>query len=148
MSSNRYNIALLPSGRRIQAGEGQTLFQALARAGIQLRSECGGKGVCTKCLVAIQVAPGTESHRPVEHLACQWEVQSDLAVEIPLTSLAPAEVITKPTFVRRFGPARTMPTKHPVFRPRAFVFSIESIGHNHHTSANADAPDRGRIRIK
>jgi uncharacterized 2Fe-2S/4Fe-4S cluster protein (DUF4445 family) len=110
MSSTRYNIALLPSGRRIQASEGQTLFQALARAGIQLRSECGGKGVCTKCVVAIQVEPGTEGHRPVEHLACQWEVQSDLAVEIPLTSLAPAEVIAKPTFVRRFGLARATPT--------------------------------------
>jgi len=111
MSSNRYNIALLPSGRHIQASEGQTLFQALARAGIQLRSECGGKGVCTKCLVAIQVEPGTESHGPVEHLACQWEVRSDLAVEIPLTSLAPAEVISEPTFARRFGPARTTATR-------------------------------------
>ena len=61
MSLNCYDIALVPSGRRIEAFEGQTLFQALACAGIQLRSECGGKGVCTKCLVAIQEDSGTES---------------------------------------------------------------------------------------
>jgi uncharacterized 2Fe-2S/4Fe-4S cluster protein (DUF4445 family) len=125
MSLNRYDIVLVPSGRRIEAFEGQTLFQALARSGIQLRSECGGKGVCTKCLVAIQEDSGTESHRPmgmdmgrrpsrlVEHLACQWEVQSNLAVEIPFTSLAPAEVITKPTFIGRFGPVRTTASPTP-----------------------------------
>jgi uncharacterized 2Fe-2S/4Fe-4S cluster protein (DUF4445 family) len=122
MSSNRYEITLLSSGRRIQATEGQTLFQALARAGIQLRSECGGQGVCTKCLVGIQNEPGTENHGPVgkdlgsrpsrlvERLACQSEVQGNLAIEIPSTSLAPAEVIIKPTLMHRFGPARTTPT--------------------------------------
>ena len=125
MSSNRHEIALLSSGRRIEATEGQTLFQALARAGIQLRSECGGKGICAKCLVDIQEepeGPGTESHgtvgidvgsrpsRLVERQACQWEVQSNLAIDIPFTSLASAEVITKPTFVRKFGPVRTTPT--------------------------------------
>jgi len=122
MSSNRHEIALLSSGRRIEATEGQTLFQALACAGIQLRSECGGKGICAKCLVAIQEEPGTEGHgqvgmdvgsrlpRLVQRQACQWEVQSNLAIDIPFTSLAPAEVITKPTFVRKFGPVRTTPT--------------------------------------
>lgn len=123
MSLNHYEIALVPSGRRIEASKGQTLFQALARVGIQLRSECGGKGVCTKCLVAIQKESGKESHRSmgmdlgrrpsylVEHLACQWEVQSNLTVEIPFTSLAPAEVITKPTFIGRFGPVRARATR-------------------------------------
>ncbi len=125
MSSNRHEIALLSSGRRIEATAGQTLFQALACAGIPLRSECGGKGICGKCLVAIQEEPeepGTEGPgqvgtdvgsrlpRLVERQACQWEVQSNLAIDIPFTSLAPAEVITKPTFVRRFGPVRTTPT--------------------------------------
>jgi uncharacterized 2Fe-2S/4Fe-4S cluster protein (DUF4445 family) len=121
MSSNRHEIALLSSGRRIQATEGQTVFQALACAGIQLRSECGGKGICAKCLVDIQEEPGTEgpgqagidvgSRLPhlVQRQACQWEVQSNLAINIPFTSLAPGEVITKPTFVRRFGPVRTTP---------------------------------------
>jgi len=135
MSSNRYEIALLSSGRRIEATEGQTLFQALARAGIQLRSECGGKGVCSRCLVAIQEELGTESHRPVgvdagswlsrlvERQACQWEVQSDLAIEIPPTSLAPAEVTAKPTLMRRFGPARTTPT--PALTPAGYGLAID-----------------------
>jgi uncharacterized 2Fe-2S/4Fe-4S cluster protein (DUF4445 family) len=121
MSLNRSEITFLSSGRRIKATNGQTLFQALARAGIQLRSECGGKGVCTKCLVRIQKEPDTEKYRPaakdpsrqpshlVEHLACQSEIQGNLAVDIPFTSLAPAEVIAKPTLIRRFGPTRTAP---------------------------------------
>ena len=119
---NCYEITLTSSGRHIDATEGQTLFQALLRAGIQLRSECGGKGVCTKCLVSIREEPGTESHRPagtdagsrssrlVERLACQWEVQSNLAIEIPPISLAPVEVTTKPTWMHRFDPGMTMPT--------------------------------------
>jgi len=135
MSSNRYEIALLSSGRRIEATEGQTLFQALARAGIQLRSECGGKGVCARCLVAIQEELGTKSHRPVgvdagswpsrlvERQACQWEVQSDLAIEIPPTSLAPAEVTAKPTLMRRFGPARTTPT--PALTPAGYGLAVD-----------------------
>ena len=135
MSSNRYEIALLSSGRRIEATEGQTLFQALARAGIQLRSECGAKGVCERCLVAIQEELWTESHRPVgmdagswpsrpvERQACQWEVQSDLAIEIPPTSFAPAEVIAKPTLMRRFGPARTTPT--PALTPAGYGLAVD-----------------------
>jgi len=121
MSLNHYEIALVPSGRRIEASKGQTLFQALARVGIQLRSECGGKGVCTKCLVAIQEGSAKESHRPMgmdlgrrpsyleEHLACQWEVQSNLTVEIPFTSLAPAEVITTQPLKPPAGKAITLP---------------------------------------
>ncbi len=119
MSSKRHDIAFVSSGRRIEATEGQNLFQVLARAGVQLRSECGGQGVCGKCLVAIQEVPeglrhgaiamdvGSRPSRQAFHQACQWVVQSDLAIEIPFGSLAPAEVITKPPFLRTYGVART-----------------------------------------
>jgi uncharacterized 2Fe-2S/4Fe-4S cluster protein (DUF4445 family) len=121
MRMNRSEIIFLSSGRRIKATNGQTLFQALARAGIQLRSECGGKGDCAKCLVRIRKEPDTQQHRPavkdpgrqpsplVEHLACQTEIQGNLTIDIPYTSLAPAEVIAKPTLIRRFGPTGTAP---------------------------------------
>jgi uncharacterized 2Fe-2S/4Fe-4S cluster protein (DUF4445 family) len=123
MSPKRYEITLLASGRSIHAIEGETLLQVLAQAGIQLRSECGGQGACGKCLVAIQEGPGTQTHDPVgtdadsrssrleQYLACQWEVRRNLVIEIPFGSLSPAEVITKPTFVRRFGPVMTARTR-------------------------------------
>jgi uncharacterized 2Fe-2S/4Fe-4S cluster protein (DUF4445 family) len=104
-----YEIVLLASDRHLNAVEGQTLFEALARSGIALRSECGGKGLCGKCLVGVRREdPGGEGSpdapgRPfslVECLACQTPVRWDLAVHIPPTSLASAEVIEKPTRLR------------------------------------------------
>ena len=108
MSSKGYEILLLSSGRHLTASEGQTLFEALARSGIQLRSECGGKGACGKCLVRIEgeprsaggpAAPG-QPLPLVESLACQTVVRSNLALEVPPPSLASAEAVEKPIRVR------------------------------------------------
>jgi uncharacterized 2Fe-2S/4Fe-4S cluster protein (DUF4445 family) len=89
-------------------------MQALAFSGIQLRSDCGGKGKCGKCLVEIQEQNGAEiaGYRHVStgekppRLACQTEVEGDLAIEIPPTSLAHAEIIAKPILMRKFDTGR------------------------------------------
>jgi len=121
MSTKRHKIVLLSSGRHLHAEEGQTLLHALIRTGIQLRADCGGKGACGKCLVQIRpemdIRPPSqdqvhlaEQHQPlVERLACQTSLDGDLAIEIPLASLAYAEVIAKPTFMRSLAHASVVP---------------------------------------
>jgi uncharacterized 2Fe-2S/4Fe-4S cluster protein (DUF4445 family) len=113
MSTNKHQIRVVSSGRRFQAVDGQTLLEVLAVNGIQLRSDCGGKGVCEKCLVQILPENGTELTSSkygglaperrglIERLACQTEVHESLAIEIPATSVALAEVVAKPLFFRR-----------------------------------------------
>jgi uncharacterized 2Fe-2S/4Fe-4S cluster protein (DUF4445 family) len=112
VSSKGYEIVLLSSGRHLAAAEGQTVFEALARSGIQLRSECGGKGACGKCLVRIEGeprdagAPGAPGQPLplVESLACQTVVRNNLALEVPPASLASVEVVEKPTRLRPLPP--------------------------------------------
>jgi ferredoxin len=53
MDTENHEICLLPGGQLLQAVQGQTLLEVFIGAGIFLRSDCGGKGLCGKCLVKI-----------------------------------------------------------------------------------------------
>ncbi|MCU0847703.1 MAG: ASKHA domain-containing protein [Spirochaetes bacterium] len=46
-----FEIRIKPSGRSLRAEEGTTLMDALADAGIMIKSPCGGRGICGKCTV-------------------------------------------------------------------------------------------------
>ena len=48
-------IAILfePTGRKINVRPGISLLEAAHKAGVTIRSECGGKGVCGKCRVIV-----------------------------------------------------------------------------------------------
>jgi uncharacterized 2Fe-2S/4Fe-4S cluster protein (DUF4445 family) len=103
-----HDIFLLPSNRKIEASHKESLLMALARRGMQLRSDCGGQGSCGKCLVRLGEAPFETSDTAdsaescektlTDHLACQTEVTSDLTVSISAASLSRAEVVEKPGF--------------------------------------------------
>lgn len=43
-----------PEGRRIEAEVGDSLLEVAYSAGIGIRSDCGGKGLCGKCRVIVQ----------------------------------------------------------------------------------------------
>jgi uncharacterized 2Fe-2S/4Fe-4S cluster protein (DUF4445 family) len=91
-------------------GKGESLLEALTCAGILLKSGCGGKGLCGKCLVKV-TEPSPESITPTEdaesrilgekklkagyRLACRVKVLKDLSVEIPDSSLLSPEVVQK-----------------------------------------------------
>jgi uncharacterized 2Fe-2S/4Fe-4S cluster protein (DUF4445 family) len=74
-----FNVAFEPDGRQISIHTGATLAEAAGQAGIILNSICGGKGTCGKCEVNLE--PGGE-----QVLACQYHIQSDLIVTIPISS--------------------------------------------------------------
>jgi len=74
-----FKITFKPDGSEISIHAGATILDAAGQAGIILNTVCGGKGLCRKCLVNIEPA-----HQQVR--ACQYRIQSDLVVTIPLTS--------------------------------------------------------------
>jgi uncharacterized 2Fe-2S/4Fe-4S cluster protein (DUF4445 family) len=49
--SIKYNIYLLPHGRKIYSESGKTLIEILIDKNIFLRSDCSGKGICGKCRI-------------------------------------------------------------------------------------------------
>jgi uncharacterized 2Fe-2S/4Fe-4S cluster protein (DUF4445 family) len=75
----RFNIIFKPDEKKVSIHAGATLLDAAGQAGIILNTFCGGKGTCKKCLVNLEPDGG-------QVLACQYHIQSDLVVSIPLTS--------------------------------------------------------------
>jgi uncharacterized 2Fe-2S/4Fe-4S cluster protein (DUF4445 family) len=96
--------------RTIQTRPGFTLTEALVSAGIMLRSDCGGRGRCGKCLVqAKAMEPGALS-APDEseskslgderlaaglRLACRATISKDVSLDFPEESLLSPEVVQK-----------------------------------------------------
>ncbi|MFW9915370.1 MAG: ASKHA domain-containing protein [Candidatus Thorarchaeota archaeon] len=43
-----------PEGRKVRTALGASIFDAASNAGVNIRSECGGKGTCGKCRIVIR----------------------------------------------------------------------------------------------
>ncbi|MDH4238296.1 MAG: ASKHA domain-containing protein, partial [Phycisphaerae bacterium] len=56
-----------------------TLFEAAGQAGIIMNTACGGRGICEKCEAILE--PDGE-----KVLACQYRIERDLVVTIPVSS--------------------------------------------------------------
>jgi len=74
-----FKVTFRPDGRQISIHAGATLAEAAGQAGIILNTTCGGKGTCGKC--AVNLEPTKE-----QVLACQYHINSDLTVTIPISS--------------------------------------------------------------
>jgi uncharacterized 2Fe-2S/4Fe-4S cluster protein (DUF4445 family) len=48
------NILFEPEAKKVQTPKGTTVFQAAKDAGVDIRSECGGKGLCGKCRIIVK----------------------------------------------------------------------------------------------
>jgi uncharacterized 2Fe-2S/4Fe-4S cluster protein (DUF4445 family) len=93
-----YTIRILSHGRTITAEKKDILAEKIREAGIPLNVYCSGRGLCGKCFVEIVTGPCPDagareldqlkekglsaSHR----LSCQYEVDSDLAINVPVSS--------------------------------------------------------------
>ena len=73
---------------------GQTLFEAAARAGVEVDTVCGGQGTCGKCRVGFPEDPPPVRSIDTVHLSgsetaagwrlsCQVEAERDVAVDVP-----------------------------------------------------------------
>ena len=96
--------------REFEAEKGANLMEAMVSAGLMLRSDCGGRGRCGKCLVrvadsgqqALSDLDATERTGLDEdrlhagwRLSCRTRVFDDIRIEIPTESLLTAEVVQK-----------------------------------------------------
>jgi len=73
-----------PDGKVVEINPGTTIYEALNKAGIPIRSDCGGRGMCMKCLV--KIIEGKYEGEKVDgdyYLACKTRLIGDSAVEIP-----------------------------------------------------------------
>lgn len=105
MDSKKHTVFV--NDRRLLAEHGATVMEALTAEGILLRSDCGGRGRCGKCVVRVQTShedhaspPGEEEGRLLgedavargDRLACRVEVRGSLSLEIPAGSLLKLDV--------------------------------------------------------
>jgi uncharacterized 2Fe-2S/4Fe-4S cluster protein (DUF4445 family) len=74
-----FNVTFEPDSKQVSVPAGATLLDAAAKAGIIINTVCGGKGICKKCLVAIE-PQGNQVQ------ACQHRIESDITVTIPAAS--------------------------------------------------------------
>lgn len=92
-------VTFLPSYRKIEVVRGTTILEAAQKAGLNMNVVCGGQGKCGKCVVYIQ-SGRTEFDRQKYGrfftgaelakgacLACETQVQGDLQVMVPESTL-------------------------------------------------------------
>lgn len=70
----KYDVALVDGARsrRVAAMPGEPLADVVRREGFSLDYDCGGRGVCKRCVVFV-AAPGDSAFQP--RLACQTRVE-------------------------------------------------------------------------
>ena len=91
--------------REVFALPGTSLFECIARAGILIRTPCGGAGTCGKCKVKLIEGTLKSTADCKKHfsdkeisegyrLACRCFIESDISVEIPEDTLFETGTIT------------------------------------------------------
>ncbi|MCD6417120.1 MAG: DUF4445 domain-containing protein [Planctomycetes bacterium] len=86
------NVTFQPAGRTVEVAPGVTVLEAARRADVPIRNECGGHGVCGRCVVEIR--RGEVERRPARHtppagkdLACRCVITGqDVEVFVPAES--------------------------------------------------------------
>jgi uncharacterized 2Fe-2S/4Fe-4S cluster protein (DUF4445 family) len=98
-----YKIEFEPIGKRTVLLEETNILEAAWKAGINIESVCGGKGICKKCKVKVlegDVSPVTEQekrylsneeHKAKYRFACCTKILGDMKIYIPRTSLSQAQ---------------------------------------------------------
>jgi len=112
-------VTFKPEKVSVNVGPGTSLLDAARRAGLRIRNDCGGQGVCGRCVVHIQagrVHRLSHSHKleQGEALACRTIVlESDVVVQIPESSREAKQDVT----IYRTGPvAAELPPENAIVR--------------------------------
>jgi len=112
-----FNITFKPDNRKIAIHAGATILEAAGQAGIILNSVCGGRGTCEKC--AVNIEPGGE-----KVLACQYRIESDLTVTIPVGSRFFEQKILAEGIEAETRIDRDIYKKYLQIRPDAELFGV------------------------
>lgn len=95
----QFHVVFEPEGKKVAVNQGTSIFEAAKKSGIKIRSECGGEGLCAKCVVIISDLSGVSAPTEFEEdkigkkdmlkgrrLACLTKILSDLKVQVPKES--------------------------------------------------------------
>uniref|UniRef100_A0A7C3MB76 DUF4445 domain-containing protein n=1 Tax=Archaeoglobus fulgidus TaxID=2234 RepID=A0A7C3MB76_ARCFL len=102
------DVTFLPSGKRIEVEKGKTILSAAQKLGEGIRSLCGGKGSCGKCLVVVKKGKvkilSEEAHEKFVreegyYLACQTAILDNTEIFIPPESRLEKQQILSDFFV-------------------------------------------------
>ena len=87
MAGKRFKVTFEPEGKSVYVLDGTTIYEASGEAGIIIKAECGGIGVCGNCIVNIirgaYEQKGSERFLTEEEikkgavLACRTRIKSD-----------------------------------------------------------------------
>jgi uncharacterized 2Fe-2S/4Fe-4S cluster protein (DUF4445 family) len=92
----KHTVRFLPNDITVDVDRGTTLLEAASKAGIELKSTCGGDGSCGRCTVLIKdglvesLGQGNLSKRSKDQglsLACKSAVAGNTTVEVPKDSV-------------------------------------------------------------
>ena len=122
-----YPITVMPGGETIDSESGQILLACL-RDRLAIRADCGGKGVCGKCLVIVEREETPTPITDVERLqispslidagyrmACQVAVAGAMQIRLPQTAVDNGHVGAKTVFA---GPYTVDPAVRRIFADR------------------------------
>jgi uncharacterized 2Fe-2S/4Fe-4S cluster protein (DUF4445 family) len=122
MTINHYQVTILPENIEVTVPGGTTLLAAVAKAGIQLDSPCGGHGICGKCAVRVlygRIDRVCRDHLPAELAsqgyvpACQVKVTDDLIIGAPaFARLAGVSVLSADNDEVLAGNGDAVPERH------------------------------------
>ncbi|GBC59449.1 ferredoxin [Desulfonema ishimotonii] len=127
--SEKYWIRFEPTGLSVEAENGSLIADVGARRNLPVRSDCGGKGVCGKCMVIAEppenLSPPTDTElkrlNPEQiaggyRLACQANISGPVRVTVP-EQLADSREVRGKDGVR--GVYAASPLTRRVFLPKA-----------------------------
>lgn len=143
MSANSTFKVLFPQyGVEVKVEEGTTILEAARKAGIGIRSVCGGKGLCGKCKVL--VISGNINHRVKDEallkedeirrgyaLACMANVLSDVEVIVPPESfIGKAKLLSHVTLPKQvpLEPSIVLKYTDNVSKAREYILNFHVSG--------------------
>ena len=105
--SDTHTVIFTPSGVRAQASDGERVYDVALRAGVDIQSICGGKGLCKRCQCELEhgrhakfrlevaenhLSPLTPTEKKAisdeempsgRRLACRARLKGDAVIEVP-----------------------------------------------------------------
>jgi uncharacterized 2Fe-2S/4Fe-4S cluster protein (DUF4445 family) len=101
-----FTVEFQPSGLRLILDEPTTLLDAARQAGVLMRADCGGKGICGKCRIQLLSDLGDYPAAKADisrldqgsidagfRLACETIAQKDIKVFIPPDSIIEGQIL-------------------------------------------------------
>ena len=89
-------ITIQPYGKRIKVPKGIDLLEAIRRAGIVIRSVCGGMGKCGKCKVILKSGQVDFQYNPEEKLLTPEELDRKVILACIARCLSDCEIFIPP----------------------------------------------------